>query len=231
MSTLNAALPGVRGRFSLPYAAVVAGLIEAALMAVLVFGLPQHRVTVRAAQAAVMLSFPVIAETPPKPTAKTVVQPPPKTPTPRPKPKPVSHVVKQPPAVKPPPPSAVAVAATPPPKTVAVAQATPSQASVSPDVMSVFEQQVHAAIQAALVYPYAARIAHIEGRVKVSFSYRDGRVTDIKIVQASEYAMFNTSAQQAVMRASYPAPPANLTGRQIQFELWVRFDQVNTAAQ
>lgn len=93
--------------------------------------------------------------------------------------------------------------------------------------MSLFEQQVHTAIQSALVYPYAAKMAHIAGRVQVSFTYCAGKISEIKILQASPYAMLNTAAIQAVQSAAYPTPPANLGDRVLQFEIWVNFRQVN----
>jgi protein TonB len=232
MSVVKTSVPKVIGRFTLSYAAVVAAIIEAALLTALVIGLAHKQVAVRAAQAAVMLSFPIIAETPPpKPQAKPTPKPPIQKPKPRPKPKPIHHVVKPRAVPKPPPPKQVAVTTPDPPKTVPVPQTAPPRPSVSPDVMSLFEQQVHEAIQAVLVYPYAAKLAHIQGRVQVSFSYRDGRVSDIKIIRTSDYGMFNTAAQQAVLSASYPSPPAALAGRALQFEVWVRFDQVSTYAQ
>ena len=97
--------------------------------------------------------------------------------------------------------------------------------------MSLFEQQVHTAIQSALVYPYAAKMAHIAGRVQISFTYRAGRISNISIVQGSPYAMLNTAAIQAVQSASYPTPPANMGDRELQFEIWVNFKQVNSYGQ
>lgn len=214
------------GRFSMSYAAIAAFVIEAALFFMLVYVLSHRTVVVQSVHAdKVMLSFPVIAKPPPpKPQTK---KPPPKPVVrhPHPIPKPIHHVVHHRHIPKPPPPKPVAKPTPVPPKTVTVPQPVPRKPSVSPDVMTLFDQEVHAAIQSALVYPYAAKMAHLSGRVRVSFAYRAGVVSDIRILQASPYAMFNTAAIQAVQSADYPAPPEKLGDRELQFELWVRFDQ------
>ena len=220
------------GRFSMSYAALTAVAIEGVLLAILIYALAHRTTVVQSAHAAkIMLSFPVIAKpTPPKPqikkpTPKPVV----KRPHPHPKPKPIHHIVHHRHVAKPPPPKPIAKPA--PPKTVTVPQPPPKQPSVSPDVMTLFEQQIHAAVQSVLVYPYAAKLAHIAGRVKIAFAYRAGKVSEIKILQGSPYAMLNTAAIRAVQSADYPPPPQNLGDRELQFEIWVRFKQVNAYAQ
>lgn len=216
------------GRFSLSYAALAAIGIEAVLLASLVYVLSHKTVIAPGVHhAKVMLSFPVIAKpkpAPPKPKIKKPVV------KPKPKHKPIHHIVHHRHIPKPPPPKPITKPTPAPPKAVTVPQP-PPRPSVSPDVMSLFEQQVHAAIQSALVYPYAAKLAHISGRVQVSFTYRAGNISDIKILQGSPYAMLNTAAIQAVQSASYPTPPANLGDRVLQFEIWVSFRQVNSYGQ
>lgn len=212
------------GRFSISHAALTAIVIEVVLFGILVYALPHKTVVVPAAHhSKIMLSFPVVAKKPPPPKPK--VKKPVVKPHPHPKPKPAHHVVHHRHIPKPPPPKPVAKPTPVLPKAVTVPQP-PPKPSLSPDVMTRFEQQVHAAIQSALMYPYAAKMAHLSGRVRVSFTYRAGVVTDIRILQGSPYAMFNSAANQAVRSAEFPSPPANLGNRVLQFVLWVRFDQV-----
>lgn len=214
------------GRFSLSYAALTAITIEGVLFVILVYALSHRAVVVPGVHhAKIMLSFPVVAKPlPPKPVIKKPVV------KPHPHPKPIQHVVHHRHVPKPPPPKPVTKPAPAPPKAVTVPQP-PPRPSVSPDAMSLFEQQVHTAIQSALVYPYAAKLAHISGRVQVSFSYRAGLVSGIRILQGSPYAMLNIAAIQAVQSANYPTPPANLGDRELQFVIWVRFRQIDTAGQ
>lgn len=211
------------------YAAIAAFAIELILFSALVYGLSHRTVIVQSVHAdKVMLSFPVVAKpTPPKPQVK---KPTPKPVVKRHTPKPIHHVVHHRRIPKPLP-KPIAKPQPVPKKTVTVPQPVAHKPSVSPNAMTLFEQEVHTAIQSVLVYPFAAKIAHLSGRVRVSFVYRAGVVSDVKIIQASPYAMFNTAAVQAVQNATYPTPPANLDGRVLQFELWVRFDQVDPGAQ
>jgi periplasmic protein TonB len=240
MSALESSLPMVSGRFSLPYAALAALFLEMMLVASLVIGLSDTKRTTPLQQQPVMLTFPAIpTTTPPKPV-QTPPRKSPVKPAPRPLPKPVQHAVHHHPAppvhkaeaTKP----LVMAPATPnsvpaPTEAAPVAQTDkPSQASVDPNGMTRFEEQIHEAIQAAIHYPYAARVAHIEGRAQVSFVYIDGRVSAIKIIRSSNYDMFDSAAVQAVLTAHYPPPPQNLVGRSQQFEFWVRFDQIKSSS-
>ena len=80
-----------------------------------------------------------------------------------------------------------------------------------------------AAVQAAVVYPASARMAHVVGKTKVAFSYRDGQVSNPSVVVSSGSSMLDAAARRAVEAASYPAPPAGFAGKVLQFEVWVRF--------
>ena len=224
MTALHSTMPMLNGRSSMPYAALAAFVLEACFIAALVLSFSDIKMKGSHPQQAVMISFPVVAETPlPKP-----VQPPPKV-IEKLRPKPIHHIVHRPTVHKLATPKPMAVAPASPNILPAPPVAKPSPPTVNPEVMTLFEEQVHTAIQAALQYPYAAQVAHIEGRVQVSFDYIDGRVSAIKIIRASSYAMFNTAAQQAVLGAHYPPPPQNMAGKSLQFTVWVRFDQINSS--
>lgn len=118
-----------------------------------------------------------------------------------------------------------------PPQTVPVPPLEkPSQPSVDPRIQARFEDQVHAAVQSAMRYPYAAKLAHIAGRTQVSFEYLDGRASAVKIAVSSGYGMLDSAALQAVSSATYPPPPKNLAGKSLPFEVWVRFYQTGLSA-
>ena len=106
----------------------------------------------------------------------------------------------------------------------------PSQPSVDPRIQARFEDQVHAAVQSAMRYPYAARLAHIAGRTRVSFGYLDGHVSAAKIAISSGYGVLDAAALEAVSSAAYPQPPKNLAGKLLSFEVWVRFYQTGLAS-
>lgn len=235
MAALAFSMPMIGGRFSLPYAAVVAFSLEALLVVTLVFGLSDMKKTVSPTQQPVMLSFPAPATPPPKPA----LPPPRRVPV---KPAPAHHTARpalpaHKTAAPDPAPEPLAMApATPntvpaPPQAVPVPQLEkPSQPSVDPRIQARFEGQVHAAVQSAMRYPYAAKLAHIAGRAQVSFEYLDGRVSAVKIAVSSGYGMLDSAALQAVSSATYPPPPKNLTGKSLPFEVWVRFYRTGPSA-
>ncbi len=236
-------MPVVSGRLSLPYAAAAALVIEALLLAALVIGLSDANTTAPPKQQPVMLSFPVI---PAAPTPKPTPAPPRKTPAkpvPRPQPTPVHHAVHQPsppqhkteapePETEPPtmaPAAPDTVSA--PPQAAPVRQVEkPSPPSVDPGIQARFEDQVRSAVQSAMHYPYAARLAHISGRAQVAFNYTDGRVAAIKLAVSSGYGMLDSAALQAVSAATYPPPPKNMTGKSMPFKVWVQFNSTGQSA-
>lgn len=152
---------------------------------------------------------PAPPEPPPPQPAPQPRKPPPRKPRPRkpPRPalpdKPVTHV-EAPPVSQP--------AAAP-----AIAQA------ASLDAMALFEGQVHRAIQRAVVYPAAARMAHESGRTRVAFTLSGGRADDAVVVRSSGFPMLDRAALAAVRDARYPAPPPALSGRALRFVIWVEF--------
>jgi protein TonB len=173
-------------------------------------------------QKVVMLTFPEVPA-PPEP-------PKPKPPEPKPKvipPKPVhperpkqQHEVEKKPEEKKPDPAPAPSAL--PPRPSPPKPSTPAP----PDVTSSFREEVTAAVQAAMQYPYAARMARIEGKTQVAFDYLDGAASNPSIAASSGYDMLDKAAILAVESAHYPSPPHNLSGRSLRILIWVRFYQL-----
>lgn len=104
-------------------------------------------------------------------------------------------------------------------------QAPPTPGPSRPDAS--FEAAMRAAIQAALRYPEAARMAGMEGRARVAFVYRDGAVSSVRLVISSGVAMLDRAALAAVRGASYPPVPAAFAGKTLSEQLWVNFNLDN----
>lgn len=166
---------------------------------------------------------------PPPPPPKPVPPPPPPPPKPAPKPPPLPippkpvvprHRPRHPVPKRPVPPprhvARVVPAPRPPPTPARVAAA-------SPDVLALFEGQVRQAVQRAVAYPMAARVAHERGRVQVGFMLRDGRAAEVAVLRSSGFPLLDRAAMAAVRGASYPTPPAALQGREMRFVVWVAF--------
>ncbi len=119
---------------------------------------------------------------------------------------------------KPTPTTSEAKSITQPSKPVAAAQG-------KPDINGVFKEKVRSAVQDAVIYPAAAKIAHLVGQVQVWFMYRDGRVSSPRILTSSGSAMLDRAALAAVSSASYPMPTKELADRDLPFEIWVKFTQ------
>jgi protein TonB len=112
------------------------------------------------------------------------------------------------------PPATPAAAPPPPPAPPAAAQhADPS-----------FESALRAAIQAALRYPESARLAGMNGRVRVAFDYLDGRVSNVRLVASSGVGMLDRAALAAVHDANYPKPASALAGKTLSEQLWITFN-------
>lgn len=172
---------------------------------------------------------PVPKVVPPKPQPKP--KPVPRH-IPRPRPHPVVHPKPLPPLPPPPlpriqpPPAPVAAArpampVTPPPPAPPPQPKPPKPDSAA--VKATFESLVREAIQDAVHYPEAARLMHLEGRVLVSFHYLDGQVSQVRVVTSSTMPPLDQAALRAVRAAPYPATPAALAGRPMDFTIWVRF--------
>ncbi len=203
--------------FTLSRSALIALALEILIIAVFAVALERHPVQKKIEQPPVMLSFPAPPE-PPKPQA------PPKQEKPVSTPKPVHHQQPRPDPVQQP---KIADAAPSPTQAPALPSDPPKveTPAPAPDITASFRSEVKAAVQAAVRYPYAARMAHVSGKSLVSFSYHDGTASHVSIIASSGYAMLDNAAKQAVETASYPPPPRDLAGSILQFQVWVRFNQ------
>lgn len=202
-------------------AALAAIAVEAGMILALAAGLRFHPQPPQPTAKPIELTMPVLAPKPPKPAP--VVKPKPLEPLP---PKMVRPQIV-PPKVELPPIASPKTYATPDPAPVVAAPrlTPPPVAHVDANAQRVFAASVKAAVQNAVQYPYAARAAHISGRARVSFSYRDGQVSDVGIAVSSGYDMLDRAALRTVETAFYPLPPADLKGKTLTFSVWVLFQQ------
>jgi periplasmic protein TonB len=106
------------------------------------------------------------------------------------------------------------------PTTAAAHTSKPASGSPTPS----FEGAMRAAIQAALRYPEAARMAGMSGRTRVAFRYRDGVVSDMTVVVSSGVGMLDRAALAAVRDANYPKPEPAFVGKTLSEQLWVTFN-------
>jgi TonB family C-terminal domain len=168
------------------------------------------------------------------PEAPRTVPPPPRpTAAPRPEvhrtvahqeptPVPVPTPAPAPPPVAPAPVTPAPVTPTPPQK-VAEAAPAPPQHLRPADISLTFADQVRSAVQGAVVFPMAARAAHLSGQTKVTFDYKDGLVSGASVLTSSGNRILDKAALAAVHAAHFPAATAEYAGRILTFEIWVKF--------
>lgn len=99
----------------------------------------------------------------------------------------------------------------------------PAPAPDNGAALAALEARIGAAVNAAKFYPPAARLMHRQGRVAVSFAYRDGSVEQVALAQPSQVASLDNAALAAVRRARYPMPPPPLGGQSLHLRVWVTF--------
>jgi periplasmic protein TonB len=156
-----------------------------------------------------------------KPAPKPVEKPKPKE-----IPKPVHRVVEH--VVQPTPPKPVepkplpTPIPTPDPVPVPTPKPPPPQPPAPSRPDASFEARLRAAIQAALRYPEAARMANLDGHPVVGFTYRDGVVSNVHLVRSGGSSLLDAAALAAVRNAAMPMPPQNLAGR--SFDTSIRVD-------
>ena len=220
-----------------PLAALAALLLEAALIAGVVWWSSQPRPLPPPPPMEIVLDAP-------KPAPRTVTPPAPKPPAPKPvvkpPPKPIVHKIEpklRPKPVQPPPPEPAPQVQAPPapaPDTrpaMPVAAPTPPApppppAPPAPDMASIkasFEAELRSAIQAAVRYPQAARMMQLTGKTLVGFDFRDGAVSHLRVITSSGTDLLDHAALDAVRNAPYPATPQALQGKTMAFTIWVRF--------
>ena len=87
-----------------------------------------------------------------------------------------------------------------------------------------FEGALRAAIQAALHYPESAKMAGMSGRARVAFDYRDGTVSNARVVITSGMGLLDRAALAAVENAALPKPAPEWAGKTLSEQIWVTFD-------
>lgn len=87
-----------------------------------------------------------------------------------------------------------------------------------------FADRLKAAIQAAVIYPAAARNMGLRGRVRVEFYFRDGVSSRLRIVQSGGSGMLDAAALAAVTGAAVPPLPETLRGREMTYQVTVVFE-------
>jgi protein TonB len=109
-----------------------------------------------------------------------------------------------------------------PPPTLPRPASSPPPASA--EAVDRFDAEVLATIQAAIIYPPTAKMMKQQGRTKVAFRLVQGHAENPRIVQTSGIPAIDTAAVAAVRDAAYPAPPAELAGKPLEFAVFVEFN-------
>jgi protein TonB len=169
----------------------------------------------------------------PAPAPRTQPQPQPRT-TPAHPAVPTRHIARAtpPPQAATPPmpaPTAAPAPAAPLPSTTPTEAAPPQPAAPAAPAVPAgptpsFEGALRAAIEAALRYPEAARMAGMSGRTRVAFRYRDGVVSDVSVVISSGMGVLDRAALAAVRDANCPKPEPAFAGKTLSEQLWVNFN-------
>jgi protein TonB len=107
-----------------------------------------------------------------------------------------------------------APAPVPPPPPVAARAVGPSDE---------YKAKVQAAVQAAFYYPMAAQEMGLTGRTRVGFVLTNTTASEAKIVTSSTIGIIDRAALQAVLKAVFPSPPAELRDKAIAYEIWIEF--------
>jgi periplasmic protein TonB len=185
------------------------------------------------------LSTPEMAKPPPPPPTTSAVKPPPvlqpklipvtaasspATPvamtTPLPAPASAPSMVPEPSVSLP----AAVAAPTVAPQPVPAPVPTPAPAPASPpsiDLSPAYNAKLAAAVQVVFEVPAAAADLNFKGRTRVEFNLRDGVVSKVRVLQTSGLGVADRAAVKAVQAAIYPAPPAQLQGKEGTYQIWV----------
>lgn len=145
----------------------------------------------------------------PKPVPRKVVQAPVRVPQPMPAPSKALPVANDSPLSE-----KVVVQAPPPP---------PPPRDDSAAKEASFAAALKAAIQAAVVYPPAARMSGFQGQTQVEFVFRDGVCSQVRVIRSSGSGLIDRAALAAVTEAVPPPVPPSLKGRTMTYEVTVLF--------
>lgn len=148
--------------------------------------------------------------TPPKPVRKVITPP--------------VHQIKLPQPVTPPVPvKSVAdafsqhVSPPPPPDNQQISQ------SLKDKLLAEYIEKLRQAVQAALIYPIAAKQMGISGKVRVQFSLDTSQhARNSTVLDSSGTGMFDRYAIKAVNDAIYPSPPKEINSNN-NYQIWVEF--------
>ncbi len=221
--TASATLPPVlsqpKGHFSaFGFAVVVEGLLLLALIFISQLGWWQKEPPLKEVMRLDLTEVPPQPK-PPEPPKVQPVQPHPRITAPR---------LVTPPTVQPLPPPLVK-SSEPSPFVEKPSVQPPPQPVPNPDKsaaeIATYAGQIRAAVQAALIYPQAAQAMNYSGRVRVEFNLLDKQPSAAKILISSKVGLFDRAALAAVVSASYPTPPASLTGQPKTYQVWVEFNR------
>jgi protein TonB len=87
-----------------------------------------------------------------------------------------------------------------------------------------FAAQLRAAIQAAVVYPPAARMGGFHGQTRIEFVFKDGVCSRIHVIESSGSGLIDRAALAAVTAAAPPPIPDSLRGRSVTYWVTVLFE-------
>lgn len=147
--------------------------------------------------------------------------PPPKVPQPKIPPPPDQQPLHEVPPI----PSPVPVPnAVPPPPPQPPLQPQPPQQVDMAQIRNDYFSQLHAAIDAAKVYPREAVLSGATGTVTVSFDFNNGQVSNVHIDRSSQTRSLDRAAMDAVERAHYPPPPPQLANQTLHFVVPIVFN-------
>ena len=78
-------------------------------------------------------------------------------------------------------------------------------------------------VQAAAIYPPAAKALKFKGRVRVEFKLRNGIASNAQILTSGGLGMVDRAALQSVQTAVFPASPDSQDKEGI-YQVWVEFN-------
>lgn len=145
------------------------------------------------------------------------------------KPKTVPQPVKAlqpPPQLVSPPAPATPVVEAPNAFTAPAPQVSPAVPAAPPKLIGPsdeFKARVQAAVQNAFYYPMAAQEMGLTGRTRVSFVLTNTTASEAKIIVSSSIGIIDRAALQAVLKAAFPSPSAELRDKPITYEIWIEF--------
>ncbi len=208
--------------------ALLAAILLEGLIAVFATALLAHPAAPARKDDSILISLNDPVPVQPKPAPRPQIKPPPKP-------------LQPPPAIVPP--VAQPVEKPVPNVPIAAADPAPSQTPVDSPIVAVppppppqppltsnaaleaeFAARLRAAIQAAVVYPPAARFMGLKGRARVEFIYRDGSPRQRRILLSSGNGIIDQAALAAVSSAIFPQAPELMRGRDYQYQIAVNFD-------